>query len=414
MTISMAGVDCRELFTLMTTFFGQGTNFANDPFGYLDGAPSIRPPLALTDTDDTDEEGEGSSSATPASTVPTGTATAPSSSVAPEGPVDILEPKEPQVKIKPKTQYADKMPSLAQTKGFFPLDQDTLHNTGIPATHHVKRAGSTPRGRSIYICSYEAECSSPPYTGDIASAGSHVRRHHLGHSLVCPYCGLRFYNGSGWKDHMMSKHTGMPMYGNQVGPMVHPVSVPVGGTGESMVVTGAVPLAAAISEPDPVDTLPYVPDADDEEEGEATAPPATETTTDPTETATATGSEPLEAKDVEVAFKETDTGIGRYTLKELRRMFENFLPSDLRKYEYYGGGSWMGRRVRATYPPMVSLFTALASQGTEKLEDLEPEEGEEPLRRKKRKHQIHSFQFGPSSHKIWRPDQDPDGGASTA
>ena len=39
MTILMAGVDCRELFTLMTAFFGQGTNFADDPFAFLDGAP---------------------------------------------------------------------------------------------------------------------------------------------------------------------------------------------------------------------------------------------------------------------------------------------------------------------------------------------------------------------------------------
>ena len=57
MTISMAGVDCRELFTLMTMFFGQGTDFAADPFGYLDSAPSIRPRMDLTDTD-SDSEGE--------------------------------------------------------------------------------------------------------------------------------------------------------------------------------------------------------------------------------------------------------------------------------------------------------------------------------------------------------------------
>ena len=377
----------------MTTFFGQGTNFADDPFGYLDGAPSIRPPLALTDTDDTDEEGGGPDPSTPASTAPSGTVPTSSSSAAPEGPLDILEPKEPQVKSKPKIQYADKVPSLAQTKGFFPMDKDTLHNTGIPTTHHVKRAGATPKGRSIYMCSYESECSTPPYTGNIASTGSHVRRHHLGHSLVCPYCGLRFYNGSGWKDHMLSKHPGMPTYGSQVGPMVHPVSVSVGGTGESEVVTGAAPLAVAVPEPDPVDTLPYVLDAADDEDEEATASTAVETSTDPTETATATGSKPIRAEDEEAAVKETDTGIGRYTLKELRRMFENFLPSDLRKYEYFGGGSWMGRRMRANYPSTVSLFTALASQGTEKLEDFEPEEGEEPLRRKKRKHLMHSYQF---------------------
>ena len=183
MTISMAGVDCRELFTLMTAFFGQGTNFADDPFAFLDGAPSIRPPLDLTDTDSDDNEGEKSEPSTPTATTPASTAatstatssTAAASSTDPPGPVDILEPKVPRVKARPKAQYADKVPSLAQTKGFFPLDRDSLHNTGIPENYHVKRAGSAQTGRSIYVCPYESECSMPPYSGDIASTGSHVR-----------------------------------------------------------------------------------------------------------------------------------------------------------------------------------------------------------------------------------------------
>ena len=72
--------------------------------------------------------------------------------------------------------------------------------------------------------------------------------------------------------------------------------------------------------------------------------------------------------------KETDTGIGRYTLKELQKMFENFLPSDLRKYEYFGGGSWMGHRVRADYASIPPLFAALATAGVEKPEEIELEE----------------------------------------
>ena len=259
--------------------------------------------------------------------------------------MDILEPKEPQVKSKPKKQYADKVPSLSQTQGFFPQDKDTLHNTGIPVNYHVKRAGSSQKGRSIYICPYESECSTPPYTGDIASTGSHVRCHHLGHSLVCPYCGLCFYNASGWKDHMTSKHAGMPLYGSEVGPMVHPILVPVGTSGESILVTGAAPLIASTPEPDLVDTLPYVPDVVEDEGDEAPAPAEVKTMTAPT----GNPAVPADVAEGEKTIlegevpKETDTGIGRYTLKELRTMFANFLPSDLHQYEYFGGGSWMGQ-----------------------------------------------------------------------
>ena len=244
MTISMAGVDCRELFTLMTMFFGQGTDFAADPFGYLDGAPSIRPPLDLTNTDSNDE-GEKAESQASASTMVSTAASVP------QDPVDILEPKEPHVKSKPKIQYPDKVPSLAETKGFFPVNKDSLHNTGIPPNYHVKRTGSSQKGCSIYMCPYEVDCSTPPYSGDIASTGSHVRRHHLGHSCVCPYCGLRFYNAAGWRDHMTSKHTGMPLYRSEVGPMVHPTSITVVAAGESLPTTVTVPIPAPASVPEP-------------------------------------------------------------------------------------------------------------------------------------------------------------------
>ena len=164
--------------------------------------PSIRPPLDLTDTDSDDNEGEKPESSTPAATtsaVSAAAGTATASTTDPPGPVDILEPKVPRVKAKPKAQYADKVPSLAQTKGFFPFDRDSLHNTGIPENYQVKRAGSSQIGHSIYVCPYESECSTPPYSGNIASTGSHIRRYHLGHSVVCPYCGLRYYNAAGWR-----------------------------------------------------------------------------------------------------------------------------------------------------------------------------------------------------------------------
>ena len=98
MTVAVAGVNCRELFTLLITFFGQGTAFAEDPFAFLDGAPKIRPPFDLTDTDDTDDDQRGDGDASSqvsvaASTSTTGTPAVPS------------EQKEPKVKFKPKVQY---------------------------------------------------------------------------------------------------------------------------------------------------------------------------------------------------------------------------------------------------------------------------------------------------------------------
>ena len=116
MTVAVKGVDCRELFTLLVTFFGHGTAFAEDPFAFLDGAPKIRPPIDLTDTDDTDDDdqrggGDASSQVSAAgSTSTTGTPAVPS------------EQKEPKVKSKPKVQYQDKIDDIAATKGFLPVN----------------------------------------------------------------------------------------------------------------------------------------------------------------------------------------------------------------------------------------------------------------------------------------------------
>ena len=297
-----------------------------------------------------------------------------------------MKTRDPPVKSRPKGNYPDKIPDINQARGFLPEDKDSLHNTGIPAVYAVRRSGASDKGRSLYLCPYEDRCGPPPYSGDIASAGSHVRRHHLGHCIQYPYDGSRFYNGAGWRDHMVAKHAEAPWYRSELGidcdmpeelfrvkssdPLNQGASVPVS--------------APSVPDDDVEDTLTHVADAADDEVALKEETP-----------------------------KETDTGIGRYTLKELRKMFENFLPSDLRKYEYFGGGSWMGRRVRADYASIPPLFAALATAGIEPPEEIEPEEGEEPLRPKKRKHQMHCYELE-HSHKIWCPDQDPDGGTSTA
>ena len=59
MTIALVGVNCRELFTLLVTFFGKDTGI--DPFSFLDAAPKVPVPLDLTDTE-LEEEGGGDGS----------------------------------------------------------------------------------------------------------------------------------------------------------------------------------------------------------------------------------------------------------------------------------------------------------------------------------------------------------------
>ena len=124
---------------------------------------------------------------------------------------------EPQVKSRPKATYADKATDILMTQGFLPEDKDSLHNTGIPAAYAIRHSGTSGKGRSLYMCPSGDQCSSPPYVSDIASTGSHVHRHHLGHCIKCPYDGSQFYNGTGWWDHMSSKHEGALWYHSQLG-----------------------------------------------------------------------------------------------------------------------------------------------------------------------------------------------------
>ena len=199
LTIALAWDDCRELFTLLIKFFGQGSKFQEDPFNYLDGAPKIRPLFDITDTDSDDETSAVGEEAVPSPQVALGESQvvilvpAPS---APSAPSPVQH--EPQVKSCPKVSYADKAVDITMAQGLLPEGKDSLHNTGIPAAYAIHCSGTSGKGRSLYMCPFGDQCSSPPYASDITSTGSHVRRHHLGHCIQCPYDGSCFYNGTGW------------------------------------------------------------------------------------------------------------------------------------------------------------------------------------------------------------------------
>ena len=140
MTVALAGVDCRELFTLLTTFFGQGTEFQEDPFNHLDGASEICPPLDLTDTDEENEEAsasqEKSESVQPSASIPVPIPTELEVPI-PSQPSTLVRAHDPPVKSHPRINYPDKISDITQARGFLPEDKDSLHNTGIPAAYSV-------------------------------------------------------------------------------------------------------------------------------------------------------------------------------------------------------------------------------------------------------------------------------------
>ena len=184
------------------------------------------------------------------------------------------------------------------------------------------------------MCPFGDQCSSSPYVSDIASTGSHIRRHHLGHCIQCLYDGSRFYNGTGWQDHMSSKHEGAPWYHSQLG-----IDSKLPSTFFKATTTAAVPGSTVSTVGDPgniqstdpseatipvsvpdvaeVDTLEHVPDA---------------------------GDELLDDPDVEPEPPSARQGIDieSLTVADLKEI-TRFLPSDLQQYHYFGGGHWLGR-----------------------------------------------------------------------
>ena len=204
--MALAGTDTKELFSLLVTFFGKGTDI--DPFSFIDATPIIKRPLNLTDTESESEAGGDAASLSTTATVEPSTSTStPSSGIPPE---------KKQVKIKQKISYVDKCADVQEAVGFLPESLDSLHNTGIPDQFSVCRVGKNDHGTSIYSCPHP-ECSDPPYTGDISGCGSHVRRIHLGRCISCPYCpDKKFYNADGWRRHMRNEHSKVPWYSGEL------------------------------------------------------------------------------------------------------------------------------------------------------------------------------------------------------
>ena len=327
---------------------------------------------------------------------------APSASPAPSIPQ-----REPQVKSCPKVTYVDKAADISMAQGFLPEDKDSLHNMGIPATYAVHCLGTSGKGRSLYMCPFGDQCSSPPYVSDIASTGSHVCHHHLGHCIQCPYDGSRFYNGTGWRDHMSSKHEGAPWYCSQLG-----IDCKLPSTLFKATTTAAGSSSAVSTESTPTSTQPIDP-------SEATIPISAPLTLDLPETDTLehvpdVEDEPTDEPNTEPESSSSKQGIDieSLTVTDLKEI-TRFLPSDLRQYHYFGGGHWLGCHRR---DDSKTRFFAAKLVSENKGDSLPtPEEGEDRLLCKKRKHQMHLF-VKDHGGKIWwaeDPKDDPDGGALT-
>ena len=72
---------------------------------------------------------------------------------------------------------------------------------------------------------------------------------------------------------------------------------------------------------------------------------------------------------------EGPSAIDSYSIDDLKRMIQ-FLPSDLRQFEYYGGGKWLGRCRKDE--SQTCLFAAGIVSMTAEPEAPEPEEGRSP------------------------------------
>ena len=298
LTVALAGTDTKELFSLLVTFFGKGTDV--DPFSFIDAAPIIKRPLDLTDTESESEAGgDAASSSTTATVEPSTSTSTPSSEIPPE--------KKP-VKIKQKISYVDKCANVQEAVGFLPESSDSLHNTGIPDQFSVCRVGKNDHGTSLYSCPHP-ECSDPPYTGDISGCGSHVRRVHLGRCISCPYCpDKKFYNADGWRHHMRNKHSKVPWYS---GELQAPPESTAPATSEAAPAVPAVSVGIWQDIEAPEDTLPHEETAADSSSssGSPTSTPDEETKDPPK------GQPPAPSTE------------------EIERQLE-FLPSDTRDYEY--------------------------------------------------------------------------------
>ena len=197
LTLALAGTNSKGLWDMLMSFFGTEAD-KDDVWSYIDPKSKVARPLDLESTDGEEEEDDKVDEATAS----TSTAETPKVSI----------PRAPQV-------VRQDVCSLEEAIRVYPTDPKTLISTGIPPHLLVKREAKTSgaSGASIYQCKHP-ECS-PVFISKGGPAGlySHLRRHHLGMCLVCPYHSDKLYwAAGGWKSHMEKLHPSVPWYRSQL------------------------------------------------------------------------------------------------------------------------------------------------------------------------------------------------------
>ena len=180
--IAIMGTDCRELWNLLTLFFGKGSD--HDPFEFLDAVPAIKKPLDLVDTDSDDEASVADSSASTATTALDPMAGSPKT----PRPATPSGSASKDFKLPAKPTWSDLHASIELAEGFVPQSAGLLHHTGIPEGISCKRSDTqTARGASLYICPLPS-CGATSYIGDLPGCGSHLRHVNYSTCLLCPFC----------------------------------------------------------------------------------------------------------------------------------------------------------------------------------------------------------------------------------
>ena len=198
LTIALAGTDTKGLWEMLVSFFGTEQDKEN-VWDFIDPVSRVACPLDLESTDGDEDQGEVTASTATASTSKVGA---------------VYTPTPHSVKISRQDVCA-----LDQAIRVYPVDDKTLSATGLPAHLIAKRESRTSgsSGASLYVCVHP-DCSLVFVAkGGPAPLHNHVRRHHLGMCLACPYCLDKFYYaGSGWRSHMEKVHPNVPWFKSQV------------------------------------------------------------------------------------------------------------------------------------------------------------------------------------------------------
>ena len=376
--IALAGSDCKELWTLLVSFFGNGTGF--DPFDFLDGAPVIKPPLDLGETDSDEETSETALSvslgsvSTTASIPPTPVTSIPIPTPAAVQSSTLTAPTQaPHPILKPKLILPDKVSRIEYAEGCIPTSLSDIHHTSIPTGVACKRSEKvTSRGASLYICPHR-DCGATPYVGNLYGCSSHLHRVHFGMCLICPYCpNQRYYRASGWKAHMSSKHSTVPWFGApevaqaslMLSAIQEEVSAPVLSQ-EPVKVKAEVPLIR-LHCPEEISSVPFCPTQEEGplEESLPFTPDMTEEDLTP-------------KQEQELLEEEEATPRPPTPSTEAIKAASLLAPSDLRAYEYSVHTSAQHGTIMSHYPKSgdhsEELAMALVKQDLPAMSDDSPE-----------------------------------------